>query len=388
VNRARTLWLTALGLVVLAVALFWMTRRGAETQPSALQPQVTLATVREGSVAESIELAGRVGPPAGTQTKLAFSVPGTIAGVDVRLGEHVEPGATLAHLDPTPYALTAQQAQAEAGAATQGAALAGIDRISVRLRVDEAELARQRRLYHAGVVALRDVQAAEGTVAADRAEGASASVQRAQAQEQSRAAMLHAAGASYDVARTTLRAPAAGSVVGVFVQPGQTVDSTIGVVALSSDQQGVATLDVPVTELTRITVGDPVEAHASKIGWDGRVDGIATAVDPATGLAVLSVSGVPAGTPAGTPIDASVVVGESHGLVVPAAAIIEDPQTGAQLVFVRHVDRSGVAHFSARTVAVGVRNARVARVVSGLRPGEQVAAEGAVDLLTSFSSSR
>jgi hypothetical protein len=72
---------------------------------------------------------------------------------------------------------------------------------------------------------------------------------------------------------------------------------------------------------------------------------------------------------------------------VPAAAIIEDPQTGAQLVFVRHVDRSGVAHFSARTVAVGVRNARVARVVSGLRPGEQVAAEGAVDLLTSFSSS-
>jgi RND family efflux transporter MFP subunit len=385
VKRARTLWLTALGLAVLVVALFWLTRRSAETPPAALQPEVTLATVREGSVAESIELAGRVGPPAGTQTKLAFSVPGTIAGVDVRLGEQVEPGATLAHLDPTSYALSAQQAQAEAGAATQGTALASIDRISVRLRVDEAELARQQRLYHAGVVALRDVQAAEGTVAADRAEGASARVQLAQAQAQSRAATLHAAGASFDVARTTLRAPAAGTVVGVFVQPGQTVDPTIAVVALSSDRQGIATLDVPVTELTRITVGDPVNAHASAIAWTGRVDGIATAVDPATGLAVVSVSGVPAGTPAGTPVDASVVVGESRGLVVPASAIIEDPQSGAQLVFVQHVDRSGVAHFTARTVTVGARSARVARVISGLRPGEQVAAEGAIDLLTSSS---
>jgi membrane fusion protein (multidrug efflux system) len=196
---------------------------------------------------------------------------------------------------------------------------------------------------------------------------------------------LHAAGASFEVARTTLRAPAAGTVVGVFVQPGQTVDPTIAVVALSSDRQGIATLDVPVTELTRITVGDPVNAHASAIAWNGRVDGIATAVDPATGLAVVSVSGVPAGTPAGTPVDASVVVGESRGLVVPASAIIEDPQSGAQLVFVQHVDRSGVAHFTARTVTVGARSARVARVISGLRPGEQVAAEGAIDLLTSSS---
>jgi cobalt-zinc-cadmium efflux system membrane fusion protein len=382
VKRARALWLTALGLAVLAVALFWFTRRSPETPQSALQPQVTLATAREGSIAESIELAGRVGPPAGTQTKLAFSIPGTIAGVDVRLGEHVEGGATLARIDATSYALTAQQAQAEAGAATQGAALASIDRVSVRLRVDEAELARQRRLFHAGVVALRDVQAAEGTVAADRAEAAGARVALAQAQAQSRAASLHAAGASYDVARTTLRAPAAGTVVGVFVQPGQTVDPTIAVVALSSDRQGVATLDVPVTELARISAGDPVEARASGVRWSGRVEGIATAVDPATGLAVVSVSGVPAGTAAGTPVDASVITGNVRGLVIPASAIVEDPQTGAQLVFVRTIERSGAPHFTARNVTIGTRNAKYARVLSGLRPGEQVAAEGAIDLLS------
>lgn len=375
-----------LALAALAGLQFWLARRSAEAPPNPLQPQVMLATAHDGTVPESIELAGRVGAPAGTQTKLAFSIPGTIAAVDVRLGEHVEPGATLARVDATSYALTAQQAQAEAGAATEGAALASIDRISVRLRVDAAELARQRRLYHAGVVALRDMQAAEGTVAVDRADAASARLQIAQAQAQSRAATLHAAGANYDVARTTLRAPAAGTVVGVFVQPGQTVDATVAVVALASDRQGAATLDVPVTELARISVGDAVEAHASGIAWNGRIEGIATAVDPATGLAVVSVSGVPAGTPAGTPVDASVIVGDARGLVVPAAAIVEDPQTGAQLVFVQTLDHNGIAHFNARNVAVGARNARVARVTSGLRPGELVAAEGAVDLLTSFSS--
>ncbi len=375
-------WLLASIGVLIAVVAIWHFFPQNGTEPSApSQPQLPLATVREGSVEESISLAGRVGPPAGTQTKLAFSVPGAVQSVDVRLGEHVEAGTPLAQLDSTSYALAAQQAQAESSAATHGAALASIDRVSVKLRADEAELARQQRLYHAGIVALRDVQAAEATLAVDRADAASARVQLAQAQAQSRAAGLHAAGTDYDVSRTTLRAPSAGTVVAIFVQPGEMVDPTTAAIAIASDRQGLATLDVPVAELPRITSGDVAHLRSSGAQWEGRVDGIATAVDPATGLAVLSVSGIPAGTPGGTPIDATVVVGNARGLVVPRDAVIEDPQTGARLVFVQERDRNGTLHFAARKVTIDAQDGRFARATSGVSAGEHIAAQGAIDLL-------
>lgn len=371
----------ALAVAVVAGVWFLLNRRSSEPPDAPARPQVALAIARDGVVRETVSLTGRVGPPAGTQTKLAFSVAGALDGVDVRLGEHVEPGETLARLDSTSYALAAEQARAEANAATQGAEVAGVDRVSVKLRVDEAELARQERLYRAGVVALRDVQAARAGVAADRADAASARAQLGQAQAQARAATLHAAGTEYDASRTVLRAPAAGTVVGVFVQRGQTVDAGTPVVALSPDRQGVATLDLPVADVARVRSGDPVELRSDGTVWNGRVEGVGSAVDPATGLAIASVSGVPDGAPAGTPVDATVTVGEARGLVVPLAAIVEDPQNGDELVFVATLDGGGVPHFTPRRVNVDARDDRMARVTSGLHAGERVAAQGAIDLL-------
>jgi RND family efflux transporter MFP subunit len=346
-------------------------------------PHVPLAMVREGSVKQSIALVGRVGSPAGSQTKLAFAVPGSVERVDVGLGEHVQSGAALAQLNTTSYVLAAQQAQAEAHAATAGSVNAGIDRTSVKLRVDEAELERQQRLFSAGVVALRGVQAAQGTVAADRAEMQSSHAQLTQAQAQSRAAALHAASTSYDVDRTTLRAPAAGVVVGIFVQPGEMVDTATAAIAIAPERQGGGgTLDIPVADLGRVRVGNPVELRVNGARWPGRVAGIAPSVDPNTGLATLSISGVPSATAAGTPIDATVVVGHALGLVVPRNAVIDDPQTGQHLVFVAQRRPDGSLQFAARTVTIDVQDDAFTRIHSGLHAGERVAAEGAIDLLT------
>ncbi len=384
--RLALVALVALVAVIVAIVLWRVAARRPTTAPRDSGPQVPLALVREGTVEQTISLVGRVGSPAGTQTKLAFPLSGSIQRVDVSLGERVDAGTPLAHLDATPYALAAQQAQAEASAARAASAVASVDRTSVKLRVDEAELARQRRLYGAGVVALRDVQAAQGTVAADRAEIAGVQAQRSQAQAQSQAAMVHQQRTSYDVERTVLRAPAAGVVVGVFVQAGQVVDPTTAIVALSSDEgQGSATLDIPVAQIGRVHPGNPAMLHSGGSAWQGRVAGIAPAVDPATGLALLTVNGVPPGTPPGTPIDATVVIGTQRGLIVPRTAVIEDPQTGAHLVFVAQRHADGTLHFASRPVTVDVQDDRYARVASGLHAGERVAAQGAIDLLAPSS---
>ena len=367
-------------LAVVAVACFITARRSMPSNPAAT-PAVALATVREGFVERTITVSGRIGPAAGTQTKLAFAVPGTVRDIEVRLGEHVEAGTVLARIDPTSYSLAAQQAGAEAQAAAANAAVAGVDRSSVKLRVDRAELARQQRLYAAGVVALRDVQAAQSAVAADTAESQTARDQLTAAQASSRSAGAHAASADYDLGRTLLRAPADGVVTGIFVQPGEPVDVATAAVALTPQAQDLATVDVPVTDVARIRTGDPVAARAGERSFQASVAGVATAVNPATGLAVVSVAGIPSDIPAGTPVDAKVIVGRTRGLVLPRSAIVVDPQNGNTLVFVQTRGGNGTVRFVSRVVAIDGESEAMVRVTSGVHSGERVAAQGGIDLL-------
>ena len=131
----------------------------------------------------------------------------------------------------------------------------------------------------------------------------------------------------------------------------------------------------------RVAVARPARLRSGEQQWEGRIEGVAPAVDPATGLAVVSVTGVPAGVATGTPIDATVTVGQVRGLVIPRSAVIEDPQSGAKLVFVQSRGQHGALRFAARQVTIDVQSADLVRVRSGLRAGERVASQGAIDLL-------
>jgi RND family efflux transporter MFP subunit len=381
VTASRRIALAVVALAVIGTLAWWLFGRREGSQTVANAPPVPLATAHEGVVERTVVLSGRVGPAAGTQTKLAFAVPGTVRSVGVRLGQHVDSGTPLAQIDATTYSLVAQQAGSDAQAAAAAAAAAAVDRVSVKLRVDQAELQRQRRLYDAGVVALRDVQAAQAAVAGDAAESAGARNQLLAAQAQARSASAHAAAASYDLARTVLRAPADGVVTGIFVQPGDMVDSTTAAIALTPEIGRDATLDAPVNDLASIGPGDPVRARANGRAFNARVAGVAPAVNPATGLAVIDIQGVPADLPAGTPVEATVIVGRARGLTVPRGAVVEDPQNGNTLVFVQTRAPDGSEHFASRVVTIDVRNDTQVRIVSGLRGGERVAAQGAIDLL-------
>jgi RND family efflux transporter MFP subunit len=380
-TRLRALLVAAIALAIL-VTLGWLLF-GRKTVDAGLaaRPQVPVAAVRVETLENVLHVIGRVGPVAGTQKRLAFAVPGTVRSIDVRLGERVEAGETLAHLDPTPYAYAAQAAHADAAAASGGAALASVDRVSVKLRVDEADLRRQERLFSAGIVAQRDVAAAEATVAADRAEAQSAQDQRVSARAQSASAQARAGSSDYDLERTTLRAESAGVVAAIFVQPGEYVDAASSVLAMASTDAHSATLDIAVADIARLAPGDRVRARSGDSSWEGRVAGIAASVDPSTGLALASVGGVPEGVRAGTPVDADVVVGHSRGPVVPLAAVIEDPETGRELVFVQTRGAGGASVFAPREVRLGTQSGGLTIVVDGLRAGERVAAQGAIELL-------
>jgi multidrug efflux pump subunit AcrA (membrane-fusion protein) len=332
---------------------------------------------------ETVSAVGRVGAPAGSQSKLAFAESGILRSVDVQVGEHVSAGEPLAQLDTSGLSLAASQAQADAQAADAALQQAQVDRTSTKIAVDRAALRREESLYAAGVSALKDVQAARAQLAQDQADASTAHTQIAAAQAQAQSARDRAALAQRDYANGTLRSPADGIVTAVYKRPGESVDTTTPVVAIGAGAVGQITLDVSASDAARVHSGDTVEfsVPGTALRSSGRVAGVAPALDPATQTATVVVTGAPSAAPGGSAVQATIVVAHDRGIVIPQSAIVQDPQSGQTLVFVQTRDKNGAIKFDQRNVTVAQQNGSRALIASGLHAGEKIAAQGGFALL-------
>ncbi|HVA33714.1 MAG TPA: efflux RND transporter periplasmic adaptor subunit [Candidatus Baltobacteraceae bacterium] len=371
----------ALTVLIALPVLAGCARNSAAT--ASAPPAVSMVAVREGTYVERVPAVGRIGAVAGAETKLAFAVPGVLQDVAVRIGQRVTAGEALAQLDTSGLSLAAMQAQAEAQAASASAQQAAVDRTTAKIAVDRAALGRERILYGAGVAALKDVQAARAQLAADRAEASVASAGIRASNAQARSARARAALARRDLNKGTLRSPIDGVVTAVYRLPGEAVDTTTPVLAVAPGSTNDLTLDVASTDASRVHVGDSVElqivgTHASSTG---EVIGIPSALDPTTQAATVLVHGVPTNAPGGSAVQASIAVARDRGIVIPQSAIVQDPQTGATLVFAQTRDSSGAIKFDQRQVTVAHQNGTQALIASGLRAGERIAARGGFALL-------
>jgi len=350
---------------------------------SSAAPAVSLTAARYGTFVKTVQAVGRVGAPAGTQSKLSFAGNGILQSFDVRIGERVSAGQALAQLDTSGLSLAAAQAQADAQAAHANFQQSQVDRTSTKLAVDRAAVQREESLYTAGVAALKDVQAARAQLAADRADAASARTEIASAQAQAQSAQDRAAIAARDLSNGTLRAPSDGVVTAIYKRPGEAVDPSTPVIAIGPARSGEVTLEVTALDAAQIHAGDRVafSIPGTALKSGGRIDGVSTAIDPATQTATVTASGFPTGAPAGSAVQASIDVRRLRGIVVPQTAIVQDPQSGKTLVFVQTRDKDGAMKFEQRTVTVAEQNGSDALVSSGLRSGERLASQGGFALL-------
>lgn len=293
----------------------------------------------------------------------------------------------------------------------QIAAQEALRQAQLKVDADRATLARQNVLLAGGVVAAKDVQTARNQLASDVADvrtaeakvasasvGFAASLRQARAdydsavnelraaqaqttvlgaQTQSAQARLAAAQVAYD--QGVLRAPDDGVVYAVLKHPGEAVDPSAPVVEIGPAAARAITLTVPGDTARRVRVGAraTMQLTASNERAEGRVTAVVPAVDPSTQSATVTVSGAPADAVPGDAVTASIALGRVAGIVVPSSAIVEDPQTGSTVVFVRQRDGS----FASREVIVrGADGGRA--VVSGrLAPGQRLATQGAYELL-------
>jgi multidrug efflux pump subunit AcrA (membrane-fusion protein) len=295
------------------------------------------------------------------------------------------------------------------------AAVAAVRQSAAKVSTDRSALDRATALYAGGVAALKDVEAARSQLSVDQADAqanrakaasagsnigaaliearadvaqAESNVRTAQAQGSVTSAQASSAWARYESAQrllaiSTLRALSAGVVVAILKHPGEAVDPTQPAVVVGPPSSSEVTLTVSGDDARRVHLGDTATLRSTGSGGTalGRVRSIVPSVDPSTQMSTIVVAGVPPGAVSGDAVEATIGVGERRGTIIPTGAIVEDPQSGKAIVFVRERAPDGAQKFVSREITVTSSDDQQTLVASGLRTGEQIAAQGAFDLL-------
>jgi RND family efflux transporter MFP subunit len=307
---------------------------GDSAEPVAL---VSVAKVTAGSLSSTTTLYGAVEQGADAKFTLAAPAEAVVASIAAPAGTAVGRGQLVVSLRPSP-ATRADLAKARADAAA----------------ASEAH-ARARRLRADGLASDGDVETARAA-----AQGASAQL----------------ASVSSSTAALSLRAPGAGFVENVAVNPGDLVSSgaTVATITRSGDLR--ARLGVSPALLRRLKAMRSVSVDIPG-GQEISVPilSLDPAIDPQTRLAAIWIR-VPSetGLGPGEPLTARVPVAQQGSTpTVPYSALLDDG--GQPYVF---VVKGSVAH--RRDVRTGASAGKTASVTNGLKPGEMVVTAGGTAL--------
>ena len=236
---------------------------------------------------------------------IASTVGGRLTDLPVQVNQHVHKGDVLYRLDPEPYMLGVQQAQANLDLASAEVEnqkrLVGVKTATAAAARDQVTRARTNRdlaartterlqplagksyipwqEYDQARVALRDAevslaQARQQSEAADMAVGDLKSAQAAQAASQT---MLDHA--RYELRQTVVTAPADGYVTSLSVKPGEVLAPSQVLFTLIVDEAWYVTATIREVDLAPVHPGDcvtvysmidrhtPLRGHVESIGW-------------------------------------------------------------------------------------------------------------------------
>lgn len=302
--------------------------------PTAL---VSLAPARPGVLVERVTLYGVAESGAAGKAVLSAPAEATVERIVAPVGTRIAAGDVVVALRATPNTrLDIAKASADARAA-------------------DAAFARAQRLRADGLVSDADVETT-------RAAAASADL--------TRASLTGRAGA------LTLRAPAAGFVETVPVNPGDIVQAGAAVATIARGGDLRARFGADPSTARRLSAGATLTIAPGGGGapFAVPVESVAPVVDPATRLAAIFVR-LPAqrGIGAGETLTASAAIGaragSGSGLTIPYAALLDDG--GQPYVF---VVSGNVAH--RHDVVVGASEGDRIPIAKGLRAGDLVVTAG------------
>lgn len=352
---------------------------------------VDTAAVAAGPLVVTIEEEGK------TRVRDRYAISAPVAGharrIDLRVGDAVEAGQTLAMIEPVRSNALDPRSHAQAVAAVQAATAAlAAARASARAAVAQAELARQElaraaSLRQANFVSGQALDKAQADVDRTVAARAAAEHEANAAQfelERVRAALAGAARPPGEAGADTLavRTPVAAAVLKVFHESEGTVQAGSALLEVGDPQALEVEVEVLSSQAVRIRPGAKV--LFDRWGGDKTLQGVVRVVEP-TGFTKVSALGVEEqrvrviadftspraewqGVGDGYRVEARFVVWEAADVLqVPASALFRHNNGWA--VFVAEDGRARL-----RPIQTGQRNGLQVQVLSGLDAGTQVIA--------------
>lgn len=305
---------------------------------------------------EILTLPGRIVWNEETTVRVVPQVAGRIQRVAVAVGQAVKAGETLAWLSSPDY----------------GQARAELHKAEAAYRLAQQNLARQRELREAGVIAEKDWQQSEAEAAAARA-------------ERERAQRL-LAGLGGDADSYPLKAPLAGVVVERNLNPGMEFrpEAAAAPLFVITDPARLwLQLDAGEADLAALKPGEALTLEVKAYPGErfaGRLRHVADFVDPATRTVRVrgEVANPERRLKAEMFVRASIRLPAGQALSVPGGAVFL--QGEQRYVFVE--ESTGI--YRRQAVTVGrERNGRL-EILSGLSAGTRVVSEGNLHLLKYF----
>ena len=280
---------------------------------------------------------------------LAARADGAIVRINKRLGDPVAAGEVIAAIESRDAAaISADRSTAAAKAAAARQALV-----------------REQRLFEAKITARQDLEAAqrEAAIAESelrRASGASA-----------------AAGVSGNGRTLAVTSPISGRITAATATLGAYVTAGSELFRVADPGRIEIQAALPVADAQRVKPGDTAVLESATGPVNATVRSITPALDAEnrSATAVLAVSGQALSLTPGQALRARITPrGQAAGPEGRISAPDEAVQTvnGAEVVFVRTKDG-----FEPRPVRVGRRGGGHVEILSGVRPGEQIAGKGA-----------
>jgi membrane fusion protein (multidrug efflux system) len=249
-SRLRTILLLVVPvLVVLGLGYMWLTSGGSESTDNA-QVKTDIVSV-------------------------TAQVTGPVVDVEVQNGDHVNRGDVLFKIDPAPFQVALEQAQAQLAAArlqtsqlrTQAAGTgADITGAQANLSIKQNALHRQEQLLKQGFTtradyedALNDVKTAETELEDAKARAANAQAAIAPGEQPSIAQAQAAVDkAKLDLERTVVRAPMSGEVANADrLQIGTQIVSGVGAVSIVHSNSAWVEANFKEKQLTDMRPGQP-----------------------------------------------------------------------------------------------------------------------------------
>lgn len=372
---ARRLFWFVPAVLVLGLAAFWLAQQWRG-------PAVAAYRVERHPLVQEVVATGRIITP--SRVNIASEITGVVIKRLVDRGDVVHPGQVLLELRSDQA--RAQRVQAQAAlrqllTQTRPQAQAALRSAEAAVKLARSEAARARAQVKQGAVSQQALEQAEqAQTAAEQQLRSAQAAWDATRPGGAAEAQLRAALAAADAvqARSVIRAEVAGQVLTRNVETGDTINP--GQVLFTLARAGDTEVSLPVDEqnLEHLALGQDAtcltDAYPNR-AFDARLSFIAPAVDTTSGTIELrlTVAKPPAWLRQDMTTSCDITTGRrSDALVVPNDALRATAGDHAQVL----VLRGGKA--VAQAVRLGLQGLVASEVTSGLRPGDVVIADRAV----------